>query len=790
MGRELSLQNSSNRYQGLYTAAKAKFEELKDTLEEMEQLREDEGEEHKATSKALKLLQKKRAGLSSSLARARNRLEKDRKEEVKTREVGCQTHLTMPACREVQCWPSKPCQACSCDKLARLVRVEGRDTKELKVFRCEGEYGAPLYARFPITLRTKGGVAALARKSLQRKAGMVVEAMELLAGGEGAATKANTKLLLGNVLQLFPELLEELVSANPQLLKQMLTLTPTEAVRFTLGAGLCLNQTRKIASMLERLRGIRLFGAEAKRRQQLVSATSLVTTDKLHTMKLMVKQTGRSKFASLCAAVKVADLPGLLKELVAEVRQSEFQAGSLQDLDAPQYQGLLRVNFGGDKGGKVFRFGVEVGGAGLHLVGALGAHDSHENIERFLAAKSDWSEQLRDLVRHGLVVADREGVERRMEVQLVLFGDKAFISEVLGLQGSAATYPIVWDLTSSKHLRMAHQDGSPHLPTIRSCHAATRTLESLDQDYWECRLDTRNGGSRVKNGKNHHSVVQTRLIDLRSLNDVAISILHIWLLWGITLTTFATLVCRVQDGNASMGELFSVPTKCAAELEEKEQQDEHEEEQDEDHVGDKEDHDDKEDDDEEGGEEEEELTPAVVAQRLHRAEVEKALVEQAAVVNKLERWEVEVAEELRDKEFLARRVELLVAEKRKQLEVEVKKKYRVTRMNRGFIVCGVTCLLTRYDTDPVLVVCPTCTRPSHKVCEVVAEEEVLGREEGEMVFTPLVDQACRECSTTASFDHQKQELGRQRDVRVARLQHLHAKLGEAKLVMTARGRRW
>ena len=81
IGRELSLQNSSNRYQGLYTAAKAKFEELKDTVEEMEQLREDEGEEHKATSKALKLLQKKQSGLSSSLARARNRLQKDRKEE-------------------------------------------------------------------------------------------------------------------------------------------------------------------------------------------------------------------------------------------------------------------------------------------------------------------------------------------------------------------------------------------------------------------------------------------------------------------------------------------------------------------------------------------------------------------------------------------------------------------------------------------------------------------------------------------------------------------------------------
>ena len=41
MGWELSLQNSSNRYQGLYTTTKATFEELKETVEEMEQRREE-----------------------------------------------------------------------------------------------------------------------------------------------------------------------------------------------------------------------------------------------------------------------------------------------------------------------------------------------------------------------------------------------------------------------------------------------------------------------------------------------------------------------------------------------------------------------------------------------------------------------------------------------------------------------------------------------------------------------------------------------------------------------------
>ena len=67
------------------------------------------------------------------------------------------------------------------------------------------------------------------------------------------------------------------------------------------------------------------FGSEDKRRQQLVSATRLVAIEKLHTIKLMVKQTGRSKFASLCAAVKVADLPALIKEMNEQQQQEQQQ---------------------------------------------------------------------------------------------------------------------------------------------------------------------------------------------------------------------------------------------------------------------------------------------------------------------------------------------------------------------------------------------------------------------------------------------------------------------------------
>ena len=65
--------------------------------------------------------------------------------------------------------------------------------------------------------------------------------------------------------------------------------------------------------------------------------------------------------------------------------------------------------------------------------------------------------------------------------------------------------------------------------------------------------------------------------------------------------------------------------------------------------------DEEQDDEEEDGEEEEEMTQTVAAQWLHRA----------AVVNKLEQRELEGAEELREKEFVARSVELLVSEDRK-----------------------------------------------------------------------------------------------------------------------------
>ena len=478
----------------------------------------------------------------------------------------------------------------------------------------------------------------------------------------------------------------------------------------------------------------------------------------------------------------MANLSSLVMELVREVRRGEYEAGSLQDLDAPLYRGMLRIVFGGDKGGKVTRFGLEVGGTGVHLVGAFGALDSHENMERFFCAKSSWTEQMRDLQLHGLTVVsgnqEEEEEERMVEVQLVLIGDKAFISEVLGLQGSAATFPITWDLTPSTHLRKAHKDGSPHLPTLAGCQFEPRTLASLDKDYYESRMDTRNNGDPKKNGRFHHSVVAPRLVHLRSLDDVAISILHHWLFWGLTLTTFASLICRIIDGNALKEELTGVAALVEAQLMEPEEgADENSNDQDDRAM---EDTDEEEDEDDLDGEEEEddgeaELTPAQLAARHHRLQMEAAWTEQAALVAELEGNEVELSEELKEADFHLKRVDLLSRQERKALEKEVKKKYRVTRMDKGFAACGAACLLTRYDWDPALKVCSTCNRARHIICEVASKTEL-----EEEVFT------CRECRGIAILKDIENALLKKKEGDIARLQAMHSTLGEARLAMSAK----
>ena len=86
-----------------------------------------------------------------------------------------------------------------------------------------------------------------------------------------------------------------------------------------------------------------------------------------------------------------------------------------------------------------------------------------------------------------------------------------------------------------------------------------------------------------KNGSKHHSVIAPRKVHVRSLDDVAVAVLHVWLRVGIMLTSYATLICRILDGNATRKELASLTEMCEAQVEELEE--DVDEEQDQDDLG-------------------------------------------------------------------------------------------------------------------------------------------------------------------------------------------------------------
>ena len=242
-----------------------------------------------------------------------------------------------------------------------------------------------------------------------------------------------------------------------------------------------------------------------------------------------------------------------------------------------------------------------------------------------------------------------------------------------------------------------------------------------------------------KNGSKHHSVVAPRKGHMRSLDDVAVAVLHVWLRVGIMLTSYATLICRILDGNATRKELASLTDMCEAEASEFEEELQ-EEQQDEDDIEDV----------------DEELTPPMLAKRAHLLEVEAAWTQQAAEVAQLEQWEAEIGEELKEKDFAMRRIELLKKGERKELEKEVKKKFRVSKMDRGFVECGPTCLLTRYDREVATADCTQCEEKRHVLCEVAKEEEL--SDEDEIAFSPTANLICRECSSNNSFEEREAQL--------------------------------
>ena len=219
--RELSLQNSTNRYQGLYDAAKTGLEALQVQVNELEQLREEEGDERAELGSQLKLamssliiMKRSKAGLIGSLSRARKRLSVE--------SVGVQS-------KPVQT-DTKVNHMSRAEKLVVLDRVDLPRLKHVEVFNCPGEFGKPFYIRIP---QTPGGAAEVGSLTVWRRAHCAMEVVELLACSKNVncVKDEDLNVLWAQIIQLNQDSVQSLLKKNPGLVKQLFELSPMEANR-------------------------------------------------------------------------------------------------------------------------------------------------------------------------------------------------------------------------------------------------------------------------------------------------------------------------------------------------------------------------------------------------------------------------------------------------------------------------------------------------------------------------------------------------------------------------------
>ena len=385
----------------------------------------------------------------------------------------------------------------------------------------------------------------------------------------------------------------------------------------------------------------------------------------------------------------------------------DVPSGSLQDIDAPQYNNMLmRVVVTVDKGGQVVRWGVELFSNGLHIVGAYEGYDNHRNMQAFLNAEYSWMDQLEDILKTGLTYYDIKSQQyKTKEVQLLWVCDKAAISEGLGLQGSASKYPITWDLTTSDHLRKGHLDGSPHSPNNPMCQFEPRTLEGMELDLLNNLRDTRKKDTRSR-GSLYHSVVAERIFPMRSLDDVCCSVLHLWLSLGQIITTWIGVQCRIKDGLATEAELAKVATECEWEMnfDEDDLTLEHQDNDPQLPIA-------------------ASFSDAMLKQRAAFAEAEGRWMEQAAKVEQLQETTQKLCDLLKETDFLRNRVKWRMDGDEKKIEAEVKKMTKLKKQNLDFQKCQFLCLLCKYDVCLDTTSCDECGTEFHTVCGLNNQRE-------------------------------------------------------------------
>ncbi|XP_065682194.1 uncharacterized protein LOC136095467 [Hydra vulgaris] len=199
--------------------------------------------------------------------------------------------------------------------------------------------------------------------------------------------------------------------------------------------------------------------------------------------------------------------------------------------------------FAGDKGGKYMKFHFEVVNSkssgsvyDVHLFCMYQGSDCRENIALVLGHYAN------DIKR----IQSSDFKLKGKIVRLFLGGDFHFIDDVLGHQGSAASFPSSTDLVKLNSLR--NHASMPHTPA--NCNILRRTIQSLESAYNENLCEDRQGGNLRALGKFHNSIIAPVIFPIITLDNVVPPVLHIML--GVVLKLYKLLLkeCKTLDCQA------------------------------------------------------------------------------------------------------------------------------------------------------------------------------------------------------------------------------------------------
>ena len=317
-----------------------------------------------------------------------------------------------------------------------------------------------------------------------------------------------------------------------------------------------------------------------------------------------------------------------------------------------------------------------------------------------------WSEQIRRMQAFGIELKKDDDSNYTAEVEVLLCGDKAFMSDEIGHAGASSSFPSYYRLVPRNHLRKKHLDGSPHNLSNPECHFVERTPEKVDRNYHQNLNDSRSGTLNTR-GKYHHSIVGPRLLPLPYMLHFSISSLHIGLMVPLRLMGYIELDCDIIDGTKSKEDLAVIENVfeemegiAADELEE-----------------------DAEVCLQESMESDETLTDAMRANKVRREELDVQWHAKSLEVMQFEEKQMSSTEVICQKMSVMMRFELLECGDLVGIDKIAKKVSRAWYSLKSFSKCDL-CLLTGYDRDIEWRLCSTCQKRTHLFCQVYSDQDL------------------------------------------------------------------